>query len=55
MSRGSGEPVEDKLVDEFRRTVEESTNRLRWTWRALSITGLLSGLGLMALSASRGQ
>lgn len=51
----SDEPVEDKLVDEFRSTVEEGANRLNRTWRALIITGLFGGidvgLGLMAMLA----
>jgi formate-nitrite transporter family protein len=49
----SDEPVEDKLVQEFRSTVEEGANRLNRTWRALVITGLFGGidvgLGLMAM------
>lgn len=49
----SDEPVEDKLVEEFRSTVEEGANRLNRTWRALIITGLFGGidvgLGLMAM------
>ena len=51
----SDEPVEDKLVEEFRSTVEEGANRLNRTWRALIITGLFGGidvgLGLMAMLA----
>lgn len=51
----SDEPVEDKLVEEFRSTVEEGANRLNRTWRALVITGLFGGidvgLGLMAMLA----
>jgi len=51
----SDEPLEDKLVEEFRSTVEEGANRLNRTWRALVITGLFGGidvgLGLMAMLA----
>ncbi|WP_114854022.1 formate/nitrite transporter family protein [Brachybacterium sp. YJGR34] len=51
----SDEPVEDKLVEEFRSTVEEGANRLNRTRRALVVTGLFGGidvgLGVMAMLA----
>ncbi|GAA1319333.1 formate/nitrite transporter family protein [Brachybacterium tyrofermentans] len=51
----SDEPLEDKLVEEFRGTVEEGANRLNRTWRALVITGLFGGIdvgiGLLAMLA----
>ena len=56
--RSSGrtdQPLEDELVEEFQNTVQEGTDRLHRTWRALIITGLFGGidvgLGIMAMLA----
>ncbi|MDN5632264.1 MULTISPECIES: formate/nitrite transporter family protein [Kocuria] len=56
--RSSGrtdQPLEDELVDEFENTVQEGTDRLHRTWRALVVTGLFGGidvgLGIMAMLA----
>lgn len=56
--RSSGrtdQPLEDELVEEFKNTVQEGTDRLHRTWRALIVTGLFGGidvgLGIMAMLA----
>lgn len=56
--RASGrtdQPLEDELVQEFQNTVQEGTDRLHRTWRALIITGLFGGidvgLGILAMMA----
>ena len=56
--RSSGrtdQPLEDELVEEFKNTVQEGTDRLHRTWRALVVTGLFGGidvgLGIMAMLA----
>ena len=56
--RSSGrtdQPLEDELVEEFQNTVQEGTDRLHRTWRALIITGLFGGidvgLGILAMLA----
>ena len=56
--RASGrtdQPLEDELVQEFQNTVQEGTDRLHRTWRALIVTGLFGGidvgLGILAMMA----
>lgn len=48
-------PLEDALVEEFQNTVQEGTDRLHRTWRALLVTGLFGGidvgLGILAMLA----